>query len=133
MPKTTVFFTRIAKPENPSDKQYHTGTGDPSEEIWFTPAEVDETAENELREEIRKWELIDTYHNKYEDQILDFCINSKNIHEICEYLHITSKTYVREKILKPLINKGKLEYTNKNSINAKNQRYIKVVKEEKGE
>lgn len=71
MRKTTIFFSRIAKPEKPSDKQYHTGTGDLPEEIWFTPAEVDETTESRLWEEIRKWELIDTYHNKYEDLAYD--------------------------------------------------------------
>ena len=40
-----------------------------------------------------------------------------------EYLNITSKRYVAYNIIKPLINDGKLEYTNKNSINARNQKY----------
>ena len=39
-------------------------------------------------------------------------------------LNINSKRYVAEKIIKPLINNGKLDYTNKNVRNAKNQKYI---------
>lgn len=55
--------------------------------------------------------------------ILDFCKIPKTAKEIREYLNISSKRYVAYNIIKPLIDEGKLEYTNKNSINARNQKY----------
>lgn len=38
-------------------------------------------------------------------------------------LKIKSRQYISTYILKPLIKAGKLEYTNKNSVNARNQKY----------
>lgn len=38
-------------------------------------------------------------------------------------LKIKSRQYISTYILKPLIKEGKLEYTNKNSVNARNQKY----------
>lgn len=56
----------------------------------------------------------------------EFCQTPKNVKEIKIYFNIKSKRYVAEKILKPLIQAKYLEYTNKNSINAKNQKYITI-------
>lgn len=43
-------------------------------------------------------------------------------------LKIKSRQYVSTNIIKPLIDAGKLDYTNKNSINSKNQKYITINK-----
>lgn len=64
------------------------------------------------------------------DKVLKYCVNPKTAKEISEYLHIKSRQYISTNIIKPLINEGKLEYTNKNSINARNQKYISNYKEE---
>ena len=45
----------------------------------------------------------------------------------CEILK-SSKTYVDDSIIKPLLKAGMLEYTNKKSIHARNQKYITVKK-----
>lgn len=37
---------------------------------------------------------------------------------------MSSKSYVATSILKPMIDNKELEYTNKNSINARNQKYV---------
>ena len=61
--------------------------------------------------------------------ILDYCMMPKSTNEIKEYLGIKSRNYVREKIIKPLIENNFLDYTNKNHINASNQKYITLKKE----
>ena len=38
------------------------------------------------------------------------------MNEIKDYININSRRYVREKIIKPLINDGLLSYTNKNLL-----------------
>ena len=58
-------------------------------------------------------------------KVLKYCEEPRTAKEIREYLNISSKRYVAYNIIKPLINMGKLEYTNKNSINARNQKYKK--------
>ncbi len=40
----------------------------------------------------------------------------------------SSKKYVDDSIIKPLLKAGMLEYTNKKSIHARNQKYITVKK-----
>ena len=62
------------------------------------------------------------------EETLAYCIEPKTAKEIREHLKLTSKRYVAYNIIKPLISDGKLEYTNKNSINARNQKY-QVVKQ----
>lgn len=56
-------------------------------------------------------------------KVLKYCKEPRTTKEIMEYLNITSKRYVAYSIIKPLISAGKLEYTNKNSVNARNQKY----------
>lgn len=59
--------------------------------------------------------------------VLQYCIVPRNAKEISEYLNIKSRQYISTNIIKPLINDGKLEYTNKNSVNARNQKYVTVI------
>lgn len=61
--------------------------------------------------------------NDYQNMILGFCKEPKTAVEIKKYLKIKSRQYVSFKIIKPLINAGSLEYTNKLNINARNQKY----------
>ena len=60
------------------------------------------------------------------DDVLMFCKEPKTAKEIREHIGISSKRYVAYKILKPLIALSRLEYTNKKSINARNQKYVTV-------
>lgn len=60
--------------------------------------------------------------------MLKFCIEPKTSLEIRNMLKIKSRQYVSTNIIKPLIDAGKLDYTNKNSINSKNQKYITINK-----
>ncbi len=69
---------------------------------------------------------IDT-RNNYKNILLNFCTEPRSAKEISEHLNIKSRQYISTNIIKPLIKEGKLEYTNKKSINAKNQKYITVV------
>lgn len=61
-------------------------------------------------------------------KVLDFCIIPKTSKEIRNYLGIVSKSYVNTNILRPLIDAGYLDFTNKNSINARNQKYVTIKK-----
>ena len=65
----------------------------------------------------------------YKKQVLDYCVEEKTAKQISNLLNIKSRQYISSNIIKPLINDGKLDYTNKNAVNAKNQRYITVKKE----
>ncbi|KAB0553639.1 DNA helicase [Fusobacterium necrophorum subsp. funduliforme] len=67
----------------------------------------------------------DTVH-KYEFEILEYCKEARSKKEIMAYLNMNSSSYVSRKILIPLIQKGKLQYTNPNK-NAKNQKYISML------
>ena len=60
-----------------------------------------------------------------------YCIEAKSAKEIREHLKLTSKRYVAYNIIKLLISEGKLKYTNKNSINARNQKYRMVKQYDK--
>jgi len=61
--------------------------------------------------------------DNYKINVLNFCIEPKTALEIRNMLKIKSRQYVSANIIKPLIDNGKLEYTNKNSVNARNQKY----------
>lgn len=62
---------------------------------------------------------------KYSVQVLEYCKESKSTKEIALHLGLSSRSYVRENILKPLIKMGKLKYTNPNK-QASNQKYTTV-------
>ena len=61
-------------------------------------------------------------------KILKYCVEAKSAKEIREYLKIKSRQYISTYLIKPLISEGRLGYTNKNSINARNQKYITLKK-----
>ena len=63
---------------------------------------------------------------KYKLMILEFCTKPRTAKEISNYIKIKSRQYISSNFIKPLIDEGKLEYTNKKSINARNQRYVTV-------
>ncbi len=64
----------------------------------------------------------------YKDKVLEYCQKPRMAKEIKEYLGISSRQYISTNIIRPLINEGKLDYTNKNSVNAKNQKYVSTKK-----
>ncbi|CAL7875936.1 DNA helicase [Fusobacterium necrophorum] len=64
--------------------------------------------------------------HKYEFEILEYCKEARSKKEIMAYLNMNSSSYASRKILIPLIQKGKLQYTNPNK-NAKNQKYISML------
>ena len=55
---------------------------------------------------------------KYQNKklVLEYCVTSKSMKEIKDYININSRRCVREKIIKSLINDGLLSYTNKNLL-----------------
>ena len=66
--------------------------------------------------------------DEIKQKVLNYCQIAKSSKEIKEYIGFSSKTYVAENIIKPLIKLGMLKYTNNKSINARNQKYITVKK-----
>ena len=60
--------------------------------------------------------------------VLDYCVEPKSMQEIRKYLGLNSRSYVREKIIMPLIEQSLLEYTNKEHLSASNQKYITIRK-----
>lgn len=62
----------------------------------------------------------------YKNMLLEYCIIPRTAKEISQYLDIKSRQYISTKLIKPLINEGKLAYTNKNSANARNQKYMTI-------
>ena len=55
--------------------------------------------------------------------VLTCCTEPKTIKELQTLLKIKSRQYFSTNIIKALIDEGKLEYTNQNSIHARNQKY----------
>lgn len=55
--------------------------------------------------------------------VLTYCTEPKTIKELQTLLKIKSRQYFSTNIIKALIDEGKLEYTNKNSVHARNQKY----------
>lgn len=56
-------------------------------------------------------------------KVLEFCKEARTSEEIREHINIDSKSLLSRNIIRPLILSGKLKYTNKNSVNARNQKY----------
>ena len=48
-------------------------------------------------------------------KVLDFCLEPRTAQEIREPIRISSKSYLANNIIKPLISNGLLDYTNKNT------------------
>lgn len=69
---------------------------------------------------------VDDIIEAYRKKVLEFCVEPKSSKEIRDYLNIKSKGYTSTYIIKPLIDNGALGYTNLNSVNARNQKYITI-------
>lgn len=70
-----------------------------------------------------------TQNNNYEEirnKVVEFCREPKTSDEIRKYIGIETKSVLSRNIIKPLIKSKRLDYTNKNSVNAKNQKYISL-------
>lgn len=61
--------------------------------------------------------------HKYKECLIEFCKTPRTAKEISRHLGFKSKNYVREKIIKPLLQTDILEFTNKEVRNARNQKY----------
>jgi len=84
----------------------------------YTSAQRNEQVKEQASEQVNKTIA------QYKEMVIEFCKEPKTAKEISLYLGLTSRSYISSKIIKPLINEGILEYTNKKSANASNQRYI---------
>lgn len=62
--------------------------------------------------------------SNYIKQIIEYCKTPKSSKQIREYLNLKSRNYVNDNIIKPLIEIGIIEYTNKKHFSASNQKYI---------
>lgn len=80
--------------------------------------QVSEQVSEQVTEQVRKGI---EYYKKIVQQ---YCIQSRSAKEIREHLKLSSRNYVNDNIIKPLIDEGILEYTNKKYVNTSNQRYI---------
>ena len=58
--------------------------------------------------------------DELKEKILNYCKIPKLSRKIRGYVDFSSKTYVANSIVKPLLKAGMLEYTNKKNINARN-------------
>lgn len=61
---------------------------------------------------------------EYKEKVLVFCKDAKSAKEIRQFLKLSSRNYVNDNIIKPLLVDGLLDYTNKKCVNASNQKYI---------
>lgn len=58
--------------------------------------------------------------DELKEKTLNYCKIPKLSRKIRGYVDFSSKTYVANSIVKPLLKAGMLEYTNKKNINARN-------------
>lgn len=58
--------------------------------------------------------------------IINFCSVPRSAAEIMERLSLTNQSYNRAKYIQPLVESGFLKMTNPESVNAPNQKYVKV-------
>ena len=113
---------------NSSDSQ--NDISDTQNEASDTQIEISDTqieiSDTQIAESDTQFEISDTQNNDIYNKIFSFCNEPRSAQEIRDYIGISSKRYVATNYIKPLIDKGLLEYTNKNSINVRNQKYITV-------
>ena len=79
---------------------------------------------NPERKEFTKEELLNIRGGRRYLELLHYCTVPKTISEIGKFLHISSRSYISTKILKPLLERGNLEYYYKKNIHAKGQKYV---------
>lgn len=66
--------------------------------------------------------------DEYKSILLKYCTKPRTAREIREHLQIKSRQYISTNIIKPLIDEGMLEYTNKKHKSASNQKYVATRK-----
>jgi ATP-dependent DNA helicase RecG len=59
-------------------------------------------------------------------KLLDFCVAPKTREEMQQFMGMSDRGYFREKILKPLLESGKLKMTIPDKPNSRNQKYVRV-------
>lgn len=60
------------------------------------------------------------------EKIIEFCVEPKSRKEIQLFVGIAHREYFRAKILKPLLDSGKLKMTISDKPNSRNQKYVKA-------
>jgi len=60
------------------------------------------------------------------EKIIEFCVQPKSREEIQSFVGIAHREHFRAKILKPLLDSGKLKMTIPDKPNSRNQKYVKV-------
>lgn len=109
--------------ERDSFKVIFRNSSDPQNEISDPQFEI---SEPQIMESDTQFEISNPQINDINSKILLYCNEPRSAQEIREYIGIKSKRYVAINYIKPLIEKGLLEYTNKNNINVRNQKYVTV-------
>jgi ATP-dependent DNA helicase RecG len=61
-----------------------------------------------------------------DEMLIEFCSVPRTREDMQEYLGITNRGYFRIKILKPLLDMGKLNMTIPDKPNSRNQKYIRT-------
>jgi Fic family protein len=60
------------------------------------------------------------------EKIIEFCVQPKSREEIQSFVGIAHREHFRAKILKPLLDSGRLKMTIPDKPNSRNQKYVKV-------
>ena len=68
----------------------------------------------------------DKFYNMRIITLLDYCAIERTREEIQQHIGINNRGYLRENILKPLLNEGKLHMTIPDKPNSKYQKYVTV-------
>ena len=68
----------------------------------------------------------DSDQDKRMKSLIEFCVVEKTRDEMQQYLGIIHKNHFRQKILKPLLDAGKLRMTIPDKPNSRNQKYIRT-------
>lgn len=69
-------------------------------------------------------EVSDEVHGTFE-RVIEFCDIPRTKKEIQEYLQIKSERYIREKVITPLIENGRIQRTIPDKPNSPKQKYIR--------
>ena len=76
---------------------------------------------------IRKYRLPSPeFYEEIRNKVVEFCKGPNSSDEIRKYIGIETKRVLPRNIIKPLIASKKFDYTNKKSVNAKNQKHISL-------
>ena len=84
------------------------------------PASTQDTTQDTVQDTTQ-----DTTQDR-EQMLLDYCAVPRSREEIQRYIGIANREYFRQRILKPLLDSGKLKRTIPDKPSSKNQKYIKA-------